>query len=223
MQKRIADKLVWTTAAVLFGYGYYQSARKPQRENSLASFAVIGGSFLAIYGAYRWKPKVGIGLGIGLFASGYYNRYRQAQGQRALPLPGLTLSLGFKRHGLDAAIDDDTAKAVHAALDKERDPLMLHAFASKLAAAGHRIAAGLVSAKATLLGSNTAVGQAATADVREAQKILTDLGYVVEQNGSLGPQTIDAVKKFQSLHDIDIDGQLGPETMVALRRVGRTR
>lgn len=229
MHKKTELGLIFGTAGVLYAYGTLEARRAPQAVNSPAAIATIVGTLLAVFGAYRWSPKVGVGLGVGLFASGYYNQYRRSRGQDPLPLPGLTVSLGFKRHGLDSNMDDETASAVHTALAKERDPLMLHAFAAKLAAAGHQLAAKLVSKKACTLSpdgrpkevwwaaGDVSVTGDASADVLEAQHILTDLGYIVEENGWLGPQTISALKKFQSLYDLDIDGQLTPETLAALR------
>jgi peptidoglycan hydrolase-like protein with peptidoglycan-binding domain len=53
--------------------------------------------------------------------------------------------------------------------------------------------------------------------VREAQHLLNRLGYDVFEDGVEGPRTRAALKKFQSLHDLDIDGFVGPRTLEMLR------
>jgi peptidoglycan hydrolase-like protein with peptidoglycan-binding domain len=53
--------------------------------------------------------------------------------------------------------------------------------------------------------------------VREAQHLLRRLGYDVFEDGVEGPRTRAALKKFQSLHDLDIDGFVGPRTLEMLR------
>lgn len=62
------------------------------------------------------------------------------------------------------------------------------------------------------------VGQEASSRrVREAQRLLSKLGYTLSVTGIDGPRTREAVKQFQSLHDLDIDGVVNFRTLAALR------
>jgi hypothetical protein len=120
----------------------------------------------------------------------------------------------FKTNALDPA----TADAMRAALSKEKDPAILHEFASKLRDAGHTRAADVVEKRAVEITPAARVGQDVSS-ISEAQARLRDLGYSsVPQDGRLGAETVLALKRFQSLYDLDIDGQVTPETLAALRR-----
>lgn len=55
--------------------------------------------------------------------------------------------------------------------------------------------------------------------IREIQQALADRGYTVEPTGVWGPQSVEAVKKFQDDHDIKNlsgRGKLDPLTLIAL-------
>jgi peptidoglycan hydrolase-like protein with peptidoglycan-binding domain len=52
--------------------------------------------------------------------------------------------------------------------------------------------------------------------VREAQRLLKQLGYDVRVDGLEGHRTRDAVQHFQSLHDLDIDGEINGATLMML-------
>jgi N-acetyl-anhydromuramyl-L-alanine amidase AmpD len=55
-----------------------------------------------------------------------------------------------------------------------------------------------------------------SAMVWHAQSMLRKLGYDVQVNGIEDAATTLAVKRFQSLHDLDIDGVIDPRTNAAL-------
>ena len=52
--------------------------------------------------------------------------------------------------------------------------------------------------------------------VREAQRLLKQLGYDVLVDGLEGHRTREAVEHFQSLHDLDIDGEINGQTLATL-------
>ncbi|MEV0341501.1 peptidoglycan-binding domain-containing protein [Nocardia sp. NPDC050713] len=52
--------------------------------------------------------------------------------------------------------------------------------------------------------------------VRQAQCLLHMHGYPVKIDGAFGPDTRQAVEKFQSAHGLKIDGVVGPDTWTAL-------
>lgn len=52
--------------------------------------------------------------------------------------------------------------------------------------------------------------------VREAQRLLKQLGYDVDVDGLEDHRTRMAVEHFQSLHDLDIDGVIGQATLAML-------
>lgn len=52
--------------------------------------------------------------------------------------------------------------------------------------------------------------------VRELQKALADLGHKVAVDGSFGPRTERAVKRFQRRHGLDVDGIVGKQTWTIL-------
>lgn len=54
------------------------------------------------------------------------------------------------------------------------------------------------------------------AAVREIQALLVRAGYSIKVDGDYGPATKDAVRMFQSLHELEADGVVGPKTMAAL-------
>jgi|SRR5277367_3930443 len=116
---------------------------------------------------------------------------------------------------LDADLTSDTRKAVLAALAHETDVSILHTFATKLGAANHVRSAELIAAKADSL-LHVVGASVDSHTVMMAQAALRAIGFDVEVDGSMGPKTVLAIKRFQSLHDLDIDGILGSATMVAL-------
>ncbi|HEU4324626.1 MAG TPA: peptidoglycan-binding domain-containing protein [Roseiflexaceae bacterium] len=61
-------------------------------------------------------------------------------------------------------------------------------------------------------------------DVRSVQQRLLDLGYglVGDTDGLYGPQTEAAVRVFQLLNGLEVDGVLGPETWARLNDPGAT-
>jgi len=56
------------------------------------------------------------------------------------------------------------------------------------------------------------------ADVKILQSALTAAGYPLSADGSFGPKTDDAVKKFQTAQKLTIDGIVGPKTWAALEQ-----
>jgi peptidoglycan hydrolase-like protein with peptidoglycan-binding domain len=60
-------------------------------------------------------------------------------------------------------------------------------------------------------------GQVSGPDVRAVQELLKILGYYTgDPDGVYGPETADAVRRFQATHDIAADGIVGPATYDAL-------
>ena len=53
-------------------------------------------------------------------------------------------------------------------------------------------------------------------DVAEIQGALASLGYDVVADGDFGPGTVAAVKDFQAVHGMEVDGTVGPSTYAAL-------
>ena len=53
-------------------------------------------------------------------------------------------------------------------------------------------------------------------DVAEIQGALASLGYDVSADGDFGPGTVAAVKDFQAMHGMEVDGTVGPTTYEAL-------
>lgn len=61
------------------------------------------------------------------------------------------------------------------------------------------------------------------ADVMRYQLLLRERGHDIEPDGLMGPDTRNALRRFQRRHDLDPTGDLGPRTKRALRRSeGRT-
>jgi len=57
--------------------------------------------------------------------------------------------------------------------------------------------------------------------VEEVQKVLLGLGLVdIEPDGLYGPETVQAVERFQELMGLKRDGIVGPETLILLRNIG---
>jgi peptidoglycan hydrolase-like protein with peptidoglycan-binding domain len=52
--------------------------------------------------------------------------------------------------------------------------------------------------------------------VRAAQTLLNKFGASLNVDGNFGPQTVAAVKDFQSGHGLAADGIVGPQTWQAL-------
>ena len=218
--KHVTDVGLLAAAGALVAWGSYEGRRETLKPKALAGFAVLGGYALAIFGAYRLHPVAGAALGVGLVGAFGVNQYRADQGKATLPLPWVRLDLGdglgTARSGDLSSLKADVRDAVLTALKKETDPAMLRELADKLRAAGHRRAADRVTRRATEVAPDARVGQAPSV-VSEAQARLSALGYEVAQDGVLGPRTVLALKRFQSLHDLDIDGALGADTIAALR------
>ena len=59
--------------------------------------------------------------------------------------------------------------------------------------------------------------------VRELQRNLTALGYAVAPDGTFGPATAAALKKFQSQNGLAADAIAGPRTLAALRQALSSR
>lgn len=53
-------------------------------------------------------------------------------------------------------------------------------------------------------------------DVKELQKRLRNLGYMDDVTGHFGEKTVEAVKKFQQLNNLSVDGKVGAKTREAL-------
>lgn len=56
-------------------------------------------------------------------------------------------------------------------------------------------------------------------DVRDLQEQLRDLGYDVEVSGIFDAATDAAVRQFQQENDLEVDGDVGPDTYAALDRL----
>lgn len=132
---------------------------------------------------------------------------------------------------LDPELDSDTRNVVLTALAREHDPAVLGILATKLDAAGYDQSAVVVRERSiSLLRSPHHVGQASSGDgnahlehsfghsamVWHAQNMLRKLGYDVPVNGVEDARTALAVKRFQSLYDLNIDGIIGPKTNAVL-------
>lgn len=53
-------------------------------------------------------------------------------------------------------------------------------------------------------------------EVSNLQTSLKNAGYNVDVDGSFGPQTLDAVKKYQAANGLTVDGMVGPQTSAVL-------
>lgn len=59
--------------------------------------------------------------------------------------------------------------------------------------------------------------------VRDLQRSLTSLGYLLDADGIFGPKTERAVRAFQKQRGLAVDGIAGPKTTAAIRRTLDTR
>ena len=125
---------------------------------------------------------------------------------------------------LDPDLPREVRRVVMVALEREHDARVLRVLGQKLDAAGYRMSARVVQDRAdAIAAAGHRVGQVSSAGsgtVAIVQRALQKLGYDVAVDGVLGPRTRDAIMKFQSLHDLDIDGLPGPATMAVLRAGG---
>lgn len=213
-ERKIDVGLLVAGGALVLGSSYV-SIKRQRSSTATSALAGAGYAFLVI-GASRMSPAAGIGMGAAIVAVNVANNVLDARGKSMIPLPWVRLD--FLRSGklFDAGLDRETCDAAQAALKQEKDPAILHAFATKLRDANHPIAADAIEKRAIEITPSARVGQAPTV-VAEAQARLTDLGYIVPRDGVLGTDTIKAIERFQSLHDLDIDGHLTAETLAALR------
>jgi hypothetical protein len=118
---------------------------------------------------------------------------------------------------LDADLKPAARKVILAALAQETDPVVLGVLQDKLEAAGHDRSAEVVGSKITSLHTGCFVGAWTEKDaIRQAQHLLRKIGYDVPEDGVMGPVTVAATKRFQSLHDLEIDGIVGSATLAAL-------
>jgi len=196
---QIIDTGLLAGAAMSYAYACTKIHRDPQT-SGLAVAA--SGIMIVAYGYRQGKGKIGRSEIFPLAVGG------------ALTAFGL-----FKRAtapAFDGGLDEDTREVALTAIAREKDPSVLHAFATKLAAAGHSVAAEAVSKRAAQVAPSAHVGQAPSV-VAQVQALLRDLGYDVAVDGVLGPRTRLALERFQSLHDLDIDGIPSSETIAALR------
>ena len=61
------------------------------------------------------------------------------------------------------------------------------------------------------------VSQGSTGDaVKMLQGIISARGYHLIADGVFGPNTVDAVRRFQGDHGLQVDGVVGPQTWGAL-------
>ncbi|WP_342512242.1 peptidoglycan-binding protein [Sporosarcina sp. FSL K6-1522] len=54
--------------------------------------------------------------------------------------------------------------------------------------------------------------------VKELQRLLNKIGYKLDVDGLYGPATTNAVKDFQKVNDLTVDGSAGSATMAALEK-----
>jgi len=161
----------------------------------------------------EWTPAkkavvAGAAIGMGLLIFSSRRRYKDHNGSALA-------------HSLDPELDAPTRSAVLTALAGEHDPAVLSVLGAKLAAAGFDQTAATVgkrAAEVSRANSPHHVGQAFghSAMVWHAQRMLRQLGYAVPLTGVQDDATTLAVKRFQSLHDLDIDGIIDPRTNAAL-------
>ena len=52
--------------------------------------------------------------------------------------------------------------------------------------------------------------------IKTYQQRLVDLGYMTQATGLYGPETVQAVRRFQEKNGLISDGALGPTTLAAL-------
>ncbi len=72
----------------------------------------------------------------------------------------------------------------------------------------------------TLLGGRLLKSGKTGADVRELQRLLTELGFEPgEIDGDFGPKTEAAVRRMQAAAGIDVNGEYGGESHTALMRL----
>ena len=139
---------------------------------------------------------------------------------------------------LDPDLKKPVRDTVVAALHQESDPAILAQLSAKLEAAGFERSAETVRKRAAQLSSPggnlgllqngfftgatssrpaaPVVGHGTANIVAGSQQKLRALGWDVETDGVVGLKTRHAIMEFQSLHDLNIDGILGPETLAAL-------
>ena len=87
-----------------------------------------------------------------------------------------------------------------------------------VACGGDDDSASTGAATATVTTAGTTVADAAPADLERWQTDLNAVGcYAGAVDGSLGPETENAIREFQSAAGLPVDGLLGPETENALQ------
>lgn len=95
-----------------------------------------------------------------------------------------------------------------------------NAYHTKMAAAYKRALASTPGGFQDGVSAGSAVGMlrlgSKGAAVREVQSLLVRRGYPVKVDGDFGPATKKAVISFQTLHDLEPDGVVGPKTQDAL-------
>lgn len=62
----------------------------------------------------------------------------------------------------------------------------------------------------------SASGQQGSTEIREAQQALKDKGYQVTVDGQMGPETKQALEKFQQQQNLSGNGELDSKTLSAL-------
>jgi peptidoglycan hydrolase-like protein with peptidoglycan-binding domain len=76
-----------------------------------------------------------------------------------------------------------------------------------------------VAAKAMKFGQRTLRAGMDGPDVETLQENLTRLGFAIPADGEYGPQTVAAVKKFESTEDLRVDGVIQRHDAIVLRKV----
>jgi hypothetical protein len=77
-----------------------------------------------------------------------------------------------------------------------------------------------------LIRKGDGMGEEASPEVKELQKLLDDLGYELGEagiDGRFGPDTQAAVKKLQRQYGLKADGIVGPETSALMARLAKRR
>ena len=68
-------------------------------------------------------------------------------------------------------------------------------------------------------GYKTTTSTSETTSTKEIQKLLNTVGWSLEVDNSYGPKTTAAVKEFQKMYNLTVDGKAGEKTVAMLKNV----